>query len=60
MRVVFFDKKKETYEAIDNVSHMHLDPYFEAKRKKIYVLYTDKGIKFFPCCEYDFYKVDGI
>lgn len=58
MRVVFFDKKKETYEAIDNVSHMHADYNLEGNRKKVFVLYTDEGIKIFPCCEYNFHKID--
>lgn len=58
MRVVFFDKKKVIYEAVDDVSHMHIDCYLEGKRKKVFVLYTEEGIKFFPCCEYDLHKVD--
>ena len=58
MRVVFFDKKKETYEVVDKVSHMHIDPYWVKKRKKVFVLYTEEGVKFFPCCEYDLHKVD--
>lgn len=58
MRIVFFDKKNETYEAVDKVYHMHIDYNFEGKRKKIFVLYTEEGIKFFPCCEYDLHKID--
>lgn len=58
MRIVFFDKKKETYKAIDNVSHMHIDYNFECRRKKVFVLYTEKGVSFIPCCEFDLYKID--
>ena len=59
MRVVFFDKKRETYEVVENVTHMHVDPYLDAKRNKVFVLYTEKGVvKFLPCRDFDLHKVD--
>ena len=58
MRVVFFDKKKETYEVVENVTHMHVDDLLYGKRRKVFALYTEDGIKTFPCCEYNLHKVD--
>lgn len=55
MRVVFFDKKAETYEAIENVAHMHVDL---SLRPQAYALYTDDGIKLLPLSKYRLHKVD--
>lgn len=55
MRVVFFDKKAETYEAIENVVHMHVDLNL---RPQAYALYTDDGLKLYPLSYYRLHKVD--
>lgn len=55
MRIVFFDKIKETYEAIDNVTHMHID---YINNRKCWVLYTDLEIKFFRYSDYTFHRID--
>lgn len=59
MRVVFFDKKKETYEVVENATHMHVDIYLEGKRNKVFVVYTESAeVKFFPSKHYDLHKID--
>jgi hypothetical protein len=55
IRVVFFDKKKETYEVVNNVTHMHTD---FLNRKNVFVLYTEEGIKLFPRSQYTLHKID--
>lgn len=55
MRIVFFDKKAETYKAIENVTHMHID---YIKNRKCYVFYTEEGIKYLPYSGYDLHKID--
>lgn len=55
MRVVFLDKKRYTYEAIESVTHFHID---HLNNRKCFVLYTEDGIKTMPCSGYDLHKVD--
>ena len=56
MRVVFFVKKKYTYESVENVTHMHFDNFGKGN---CYVVYTaEEGIKFFYTRDYAFHKID--
>ena len=55
MRIVFFDKKKETYEVVENATHMHMD---YIKNKKCHVIYTEDGVKYFFCSDYSLHKID--
>ena len=55
MRIVFFDKKRCTYEAVENAHHMHID-YID--KKKCFAVYTEDGLKLFPCRDFDLHKID--
>lgn len=55
MRVVFFDKKAETYEDVDKVTHLHTD---FINNRNVFVLYTEDGIKLMPCSYYRLHKID--
>mgnify|MGYP006932860187 CR=1 FL=1 len=61
MRVVFFNKKSETYDCF-NCSHFHIDfvQLYRDYRIKCFVLYTENGIINIPCCDYELHKVDLI
>ena len=55
MRIVFIDKKKETYEIVENVIHMHID-YISGKKR--YVMYMEDDIKFLLYSNYNLCKID--
>lgn len=56
MKVVFFNKQRETFEVVENVTHLHIDKHL---KKKSFVLYTNDGIKYYICTVYDLHKIDG-
>ena len=57
MRVVFLDKARFTYEVVDKVTHLHIDDGL-TDRKHYFVLYTEDGIKMYPCRHYSLHKID--
>lgn len=60
MRVVLFNKQKESYDVFEKVIQIRVDFVKVCRdyRVKCYILITDLGTYNLPFCEYDLHKID--